>query len=316
MLVAAAVGVSVVDGMVATAATAVLALCGGLMLVVGWRVLQRAAATQARLQAEIARLQAERKEFAAAQDRFVGNLAHEVRTPLTIVLNLAELLARCSGDPVAVRGHAKSITDYVLHLAALSEAFLQLAGPIDGADATHHQVVHLHDLILDVVRRAQSMARGREIAVVATLPESCLEGDAVEVFGDPVMLGAMVENLLRNAVRGSPRGSQVELRVSDRGASLLLEVRDHGEALDPAHLDAVFDWFCQAPGAIPRPAGPCRGLAIARRVVELHHGAIAVRNHPEGGCEVAITLPRWRGEGGSSADRGMPVGASSVARPA
>ena len=134
-LSAAAVRWLVVDGVVATVATAVLALC---LVVAGWLVRSRDAATKARLQTEIARLQAERREFAAAQDRFVRNLAHEVMNPLSIVLNHAELLSRCSSDPVAVHSHAKSLTDYVLHLAALSEAYLQLAGPIAGADAKHH----------------------------------------------------------------------------------------------------------------------------------------------------------------------------------
>ncbi len=318
-LVAAAVRWSVVEGGVATVAAAVLALCGGLLVLVLWWVLRRAAATQARLLAEIARLQAARQEFAAAQDRFVVSLTHEVMTPLTIVMNHAELLSRCSGDPVSVRSHAKSLTDYVLHLAALSETYLNLAGPIDSADTKHHQAVCLFDLILDVVSRAQSMASGREVAIVATLPEPSLDGDTVEVFGDPVMLGAMVESLMRNAVRGSLRGSQVELRVSDLGASIVLEVRDHGPALEPAHIESVFDWFCQGPGATPatpRLAGPGRGLAMARRVAELHRGAITVRNHPEGGCEVVITLPRWLGDGSSSADRGLSAGASSLARPA
>ena len=314
--VAATLLLAVAGFVVVDFAAGVLATCSLLLVMGSWFVLRSARVGHARLLAEVARLQANSRAFAAAQDRFVANLAHEAKTPMTIVLNQAELLRRCSGDPVAVREYAKTIADYVLHLAELCDGFLQMAGPIVNVDTSRHRPVHLHDLVLDVVRRSQSMARGLGVGLVATLPEPSSDRGTAEVMGNTVLLQAMLENLVRKALLASPRGSRVELKVHDRVESILLVVRDHGEGISPAHLDAVFDWFCASADATQRPSGPCRGLAIGKRVAEHHRGTLAVRNHPTGGCEVTVQLPRWLGEGLPAVDRGLPTGASSVARPA
>lgn len=309
----------------APAATA-WTLAGSLLLLaatVGW-VLHRAAAENATLRAEVERLSARLEQFATAQARFVDSIAHEIRTPLTIVLNHAELLLRCSDDPAAVRLHGKSLADYTLHLSDLFEGFLRLGGPSVAADTSHHVPVHVHDLVIEAVRRSQSMARSSGVSVVLTIAEPVSEDGPLEVAGSEVLLLAMIESLLRHAVRSSPRSARVELEVQARGESVLLNVRDHGAGIPPLHLASVFDWFFQAPGATQQSPGSGGGLVIGRRIVEHHRGTITMQNHPEGGCEFEVTLPRWRGEALVSSGWRAPAGASTgasnsappVARPA
>lgn len=311
VLLLAATGRVVVD-----VAAGVLATCGLAMLLSSWLVLRSATAGKARLQLEIVRLQANGRAFATAQNRFVRNLAHEANTPLTIVVTRAELLLRCNADPVAVMEHAKWIADYVRHLAELCEGFLQLTGPIVNNDTSHHGPLHLPDLVVDVVRRSQSMARGLGVGLVATLPEPGNDRGAAEVLGNLVLLQAMLENLVRQALLGSARGSSVEVVLHERDESILLAVRDHGDGIDPAHIESVFDWFGAAPDLTGPPSGPGRGLAIGKRVAEHHRGTLVVRNHPAGGCEVTVQLPRWLGEGPRAVDRGLPTDAAPLARPA
>jgi DNA-binding response OmpR family regulator len=98
-----------------------------------WVARRRAAAASARrARGETATW----REISLEQERFLAELAHEIKTPMSIVLNEAELILACSDDPVAVRDNAKSIVDYVSHLAALCDGFLQLEGPFATGDAS------------------------------------------------------------------------------------------------------------------------------------------------------------------------------------
>jgi signal transduction histidine kinase len=236
------------------------------------------------------------EELTNSQGRFVGNIAHELKTPLAIVLTQSDLLLGCSNDPT-VRHYAKSIGAEMRHLADLVESFLRLARPFAQADTSHHAPVYLHDVVVDAVRRSQSRAREEGVSVVATLAEPG-NGDApVEVLGDSLLLEAMVENLLRNAVRFSPPGSRVEVVVEARGESIGLCVRDQGPGIPAEYLTSVFDWFFDVSPQARRSSGTGFGLAIAKRVAEHHNGSIALRNRAEGGCEFEIQLPRWRATG-------------------
>jgi signal transduction histidine kinase len=289
----------------------------------GWLLLRRAAAEVAAARAEIApllaRLEKKRarlEEFSSSQGRFVGNIAHEIKTPLATVLSQADLLLACSNDPAAVRRYAKSIAEDMRHLSDLVESFLRLARPFAQEDTSHHVAVYFHDFVLDAVCRSQSLAREKEVSVVATLAESGNGDVAVEVLGDSVLLGAMVENLVRNAVRFSPWGSRVDLQVQVQGESIVLYVRDHGTGIAAEHLESVFDWFFQAPGVTLQSSGTGFGLAICKRVAEHHRGTISLRNLPAGGCEFEVRLPRWRAEDLPSPDGVAAVGAPLIARPA
>ncbi|HEX5050238.1 MAG TPA: HAMP domain-containing sensor histidine kinase [Planctomycetota bacterium] len=261
-----------------------------------WWALHRHAAQVEAQRAEYEHIEARLEQLPIAQDRFVANLAHEIRSPLSIVLSQAELILGCCDDPVVVKDTARSIVDQVLHSSALVDGFLRLEGPFVPGDTSRHVPVPMHDSVLEAVRRCQAVARGRGVGVTTTLSESDDEDLAPEVLGDAVLLEAMIESLLRHAVRRTPRGAHVELRVDVRGGSVLLRVRDHGPGIAPAQLESMFDWFFQQPGGSRRAAGPGVGLAIARRIAEHHRGTISLRNHARGGCEFEVSLPRWRGE--------------------
>jgi len=280
-----------------------------------WWVVHRHAAAVSSQRAQIERQEARWKEISIEQERFVDNLVHGIRTPMSIVLNEAELIHACSDDPAIVRDNARSIVDYVSHLAALCDGFLRLEGPFAKGDTSRHLPVHIHDAVLEAVRGAQATARSRGVRIVTTLADHGEHEAVLEVLGDQALLGALIENLVRNAVRSTPRDTQVELQVSTRGDSIVLQVRDHGAGLAPAQLASAFDWFFQAPDAARPVAGLGVGLAIARRVAEHHRGTISLQNHPDGGCAFELSLPRWRAEG-PLLERPSTAVASSSSRPA
>ena len=270
-------------------------------------ILLRAAADRAALRAEIARLSQRLGELSQVQGRFVDNLAHELRTPLTIVLNQAEVLQRCTGNAAAMRIHAKTLADYVLHVSALFEGFLRLGSQFAPVDTSHHVALDFNDLVMAAVRRSQALASGMGVTVVATIAEADGDDRPFEVLGNEALLEAMIESLVRNAVRGSPRGKQVEVEVRSRGDQVVLQVRDHGTGIAPSSPESVFDWFFEAPNALQRPPMHGGGGAIGKRIVEHHGGTISLQNLPLGGREFEVALPRWRGEVRPSADGEPPV---------
>jgi len=275
-------------------ATAMLALGAA-----AWLLLSRAAADHAdagMLQSQLQQALVRIETLTSSQGRFVGNIAHEIKSPLATVLSQVDLLLLCRNDPVAVEGYAKSIAEDMQHLADLVDSFLRLARPFGQDDTSHHIPTSVHEVVVDAVRRSQSLARERGVTVVPILAESGNGADAVEVLGDSVLLEAMVENLLRNAVRFAPRGSRVDVVVEAISDAIVVRVRDYGAGIAVEHLESVFDWFFDVSTRPDRSPGPGFGLAIAKRVAEHHDGAIELRNRAEGGCEFEIRLPRCRAD--------------------
>jgi signal transduction histidine kinase len=254
-----------------------------------------ATARNAPLQAALDKALGRIRGFSDSQERFVGNLAQEISSPLAAVLVHVNLLLAGSQEPASVQRYARRVAEDTRYVSELVESFLRLARPLAGEHTSHHVPVHVHDLVLESVHRCRSLASTRSVSVVPMLAEPG-EDAAVEVLGDAVLLEAMIENLVRNAVLAAPRGSRVVLHVSIRSGTVRLAVRDHGEKIDNDQLESVFGGFFQV-ASPPRPTvGTGLGLAIAKRVAEHHHGTISLRNMPEGGCEFAVELPRWRPE--------------------
>jgi signal transduction histidine kinase len=255
------------------------------------------------LQTEICRqralldsLHVKSQEQARSQGRFVGNIAHEIKTPLAVVLSQVEVLLRCCNDQEVVRRYGKSIAEETRHLSDLVDGFLRLARPFAQADKSHHAPVHVHDFVVEAVQRSQAVATECGVSIMTKLAE-VVPGDAeIEVSGDAALLEAMLGNLVRNAVRFSPRGASVELQVVVQDESVRLFVRDRGAGIAAENIEAVFDWFFDSPRLTLPSAGTGFGLAIARRIAEHHGGQIALRNLPGSGCEFEIVLPRWRAE--------------------
>ncbi|MBL8897487.1 MAG: HAMP domain-containing histidine kinase [Planctomycetes bacterium] len=282
----------------ASAATAIWVAAASLLLVASaaWCAVRLRAAELEASRARIEQLEQRLAERPSTPERFLRNLAHEIKTPLAVVLNQAELILRCSDDRSVVQREAKSIADYLVHLAALFDGFLRLGSSEAPGEVLHPVPVHLHDTLLEAVRRSQSTARSHGVSIVPTFVETSDEEGSPRIAGDPALIEAMIENLVRNAVRRSPRGGRVEVADELHENRVVLRIRDHGAAIQPAELHAAFEWHSAMSDNVPRGASPGVGLAIAKRVAEHHHGTLTLRNHLEGGCEFVVSLPRWSTE--------------------
>lgn len=260
----------------------------------------RQATLRHELQVQLDTAAARQLRFAADQARFVDHLAHEIKTPLTVVVNRAEILQRCSADASAVRTHAKELADYALNYSHLVDAFLRLTGPAPVPDARRHARVHVYDLILEAVHRLQANARSRGVGITVTFADPANERDtpanaAVEVLGDERLLLAMLDSLLRHAVRNAPRNTLVTIQVDAPHDLVIVHTRSSARVPSPTASDTVLDAYLTAGDPEPRPTGET-AFAICRRIASHHGGKLRLPSAPVTGFEFVVTLPRWRPE--------------------
>jgi signal transduction histidine kinase len=224
---------------------------------------QRAAEEQ--LRAAVAKL----KDADAAKDRVLASLSHELRTPLTSMLGWASLLAEPDVDAATVAVAADSIKQSARSQQVLIDDLLDLSRIVFGKFQLDRKPADLVPLVrasADLIRPA---AEGKQIELTTTLPFApCV------VDGDGQRIKQVVWNFLTNAVKFTPRGGKVDLRLVVAGVQAQVIVSDTGEGVEPASLAHVFDRFQQGADATNK-GGLGLGLAIAKYIVEAHGGSIA-----------------------------------------
>jgi signal transduction histidine kinase len=224
----------------------------------------------------------------AAADRqrreLIANVSHELRTPITALQGLLENIV--DGVAEAEPATMQTALTQTERLGRLVTELLDLSRLDAGVVPLIRTPIDVPAFLDDVVREAQVNAAGagREVHFEISAP-------AVVVPGDRERLHQVIANLLDNAARHSPPGGTVLVRAERRDDHVLLAVADQGVGIPPAERTRVFERFTR--GERPAGGGPGRGLAIARWVVQLHRGTIAVVD-PErdlGGCHIQVTLP-------------------------
>jgi signal transduction histidine kinase/ActR/RegA family two-component response regulator len=238
---------------------------------------------------ENARHYEEVRDSSRLKDEFLATLSHEIRTPLNAVLGWARLLRTTTppaGDDRNTRA-LEAIERNSRIQAQLVEDLLDISRIVTGKLRLRFEPVNLARVVegaLDTVRPA---ADNRRIELVTSLAPD------VTVFGDSDRLQQVVWNLLTNAVRFTPEGGRVSVRVEQAAATAVLTVADTGVGIAPAFLPHVFDRFRQgdASGANAH-RGLGLGLAIVRHLAEAHGGrAEAFSAGRDAGATFTVTLP-------------------------
>jgi signal transduction histidine kinase len=274
-------------------------LLAGAAVLLDWRWTLR---RHDRMLGERRQLGAQIDELKQQQARLVGNIAHELKTPLAVVLGEAEqLLLRCD-DAVAVHGIAENIAAEVRHLSYLVDAYLQITPLLVHEDTAAHVSVFVGDVVIEAVGRCGALGRQLGVRVVTVLAAPDNGDPSAEVLGDPLLLVMLVEHLLRYALRSSPPDSQVELLTHADADAVGIVVRDHGMGIPARDQELVFEWYFEGRGPSPKTRGSGFGLAIAKAVVDHHGGAITLRDTSGGGCEFVIVLPRHWPVGGQTGE--------------
>lgn len=225
----------------------------------------------------------------AAQERFLSNVSHEIKTPLAVMLVEAQTLDRAALPPEAL-AFVDGTREEMARLGALVESFLTLSRVQDGKGIVRGRPYALNDLVMDSIDHCALMAEQHLVRLVPTLLD---QDDTLDltVTGEPQLLCTMLENLIRNAIRFSPPEGRVAVTLSLSGDHALIRVEDEGPGIPPDRIDRIFDRFEQAGSEHRKGRGHGLGLAIALGIAELHNGTITAANRPTGGCRFEVSIP-------------------------
>ncbi|MDE2262689.1 MAG: HAMP domain-containing histidine kinase [Gammaproteobacteria bacterium] len=259
------------------------------------------ALANARLREELRSSEAlcrEAERASRSKDDFIATVSHELRAPLNTISLWSRMLAQgglCRED---VLQGAKILERSALTQQQLIDDLLDLARIARGQLRLELEDTPITGAVEDAIAQAMPGARERQVELAADL------GGGVEpVRADPNRIQQVACNLLANAVKFTPPGGRVDVRLHRVGDRMQLEVHDTGIGIDPDFLPFVFDRFRQGTvGAARRHGGLGLGLAIAKQLVELHCGTILAESPGPGrGASFRVCLPLGRppGEGRS-----------------
>ncbi|HKO98228.1 MAG TPA: ATP-binding protein [Pyrinomonadaceae bacterium] len=222
------------------------------------------------------------------KDQFLATVSHELRTPLNAIIGWSHLLRSGNLDkPTATRA-LETIDRNAKSQAQLIEDILDVSRVITGKLRLSKEPVDIASVINAAIDSVQLAIDSKNIQLAVTLDPS-----ARHTLGDAGRLQQVVWNLLANAIKFTPEGGHIEVKVGKSGRNLKIRVRDTGEGISTDVLPFIFERFHQADGTTTRQHGGLGlGLAIVRHLVELHGGTITATSEGKGlGATFTIKLP-------------------------
>ena len=230
--------------------------------------------------------------------RFTADASHELRTPLTAIRSVGEVALRSRRDEDGYREVIGSMLEEAERLAALVDRLLLLSKAELGEMASSPEPVELEAMVREVSGQLEVLAEEKEQSIIQE------SSGATDWWGDAVMLRQALRNLVDNAIKYTPRGGTITIRVMDRVVDALIEVSDTGPGIPPELESRIFDRFYRMDGSRSREnGGSGLGLSIARWAVESTGGRLSLRSIEGVGSTFRITLPLEAGVPKPTSDR-------------
>jgi signal transduction histidine kinase/ActR/RegA family two-component response regulator len=222
------------------------------------------------------------------KDEFLATVSHEIRTPLNAIIGWSHLLRTGRLDEATAARAVETIDRNAKSQAQLIEDILDVSRMITGKLRLNNEPVDIASVINAAIDSVQLAIDSKDLKLEVTLDPS-----ARHTLGDASRLQQVVWNLLANAIKFTPTGGRIEVKVERAGRNLQIRVSDTGQGIDADFLPFIFDRFRQADGSTTREHGGLGlGLAIVRHLVELHGGTIRADSAGRGkGATFIINLP-------------------------
>jgi signal transduction histidine kinase len=242
------------------------------------------------------------EELDRLKSRFLSMASHELKTPLTSISGLSQVLLRRlrrrmqMGAPTPEeweneqRGHVERLemlNSQTARLGRLIDELLDVSRIESGKLEFHLSQVDLQQLTLEVAERMQLSTTRHAVKVE-------IDSDGAQsIVADRDHLEQVLDNLISNAIKYSPDGGEISVRLRDENGSVVLSVQDRGVGIPPGKLEAVFGLFYHAEDPISRRTGGMGlGLYISREIVVRHGGRIWAESEPGRGSTFYVSLPR------------------------
>jgi two-component system phosphate regulon sensor histidine kinase PhoR len=229
---------------------------------------------------ELRRLERMRRDF-------VANVSHELKTPLTAIRGFAETLRGSELPPAQRHAYLDVVLRHAERLAQLIDDILELSR-VEGRQQPFSPAE------VDVARVATVLVRDMQPQLEARrLRADLAPGARGSAWADRRAVEQILSNLLDNACKYTEPGGRIEVRVTEAGGQLRLEVEDDGIGIPPEDLPRVFERFYRVDKARSRDLGGTGlGLAIVKHLAQAQGGEVSVRSRPGGGTTFTVVLPR------------------------
>lgn len=218
------------------------------------------------------------------QVEFTSNASHELRTPISILLN--ELKWATSQKRLAEDYEESLLTcrNCAEDMKQLVESLLLLSRINEGTRSLIQKVVPLNEITEQAITALQPFADKRKI-------KFHLQIQPVHVLGDQPQLKQILLNLINNAIKHSPKASTIEVTLIDGKTNKKFIVEDNGKGINESKLPFIFDRFYRIKNSISSSQGHGLGLAICQSIANKHGGKITVENEVNKGCRFILSLP-------------------------
>ena len=228
------------------------------------------------------------READRRKDEFLATLAHELRNPLAPIMVAAELLGHASVDLERVKRTGAVILRQVKHLTSLVDDLLDVSRVTRGLVVIDRQRVDLREILAQAVEQVTPLLQTRRHQF-----EVHPQAQPLVVCGDAKRLIQVLANLLNNAVKYTPPGGRIAVETRIDGAWALVGVSDNGIGMSEDLIARAFELFTQAErGADRTQSGLGIGLAVVKRLVELHGGSVLVQSGGPGqGSRFTVSIP-------------------------
>ena len=232
--------------------------------------------------AERARAAAVRAESEALRGTLLSSVSHDLRTPLAAITGAATTLRDQPVDEATRRELVETVCEEAERMERLVGNLLDMTRLASGAVAVHREWIPVDELVGTALARTEALLSRHR--VVTEVPAGTVLASV-----DPVLVEQLLVNLLENAARHSPPGTEVRVRAVAGPAGLQLEVADRGPGIPAGEEEQVFERFHR--GGRPTGRGAGLGLAIARAIAAVHGGTLTATNQAGGGASFRLQLP-------------------------
>jgi signal transduction histidine kinase len=229
----------------------------------------------------------------ASLHRFTADASHELKTPLMVLRAGVERALVHPGVPGEILQSLDETLAQINQMSEMVENLLTLARADEGRAPLAVEESDLRDLVADVAETAGMLGESAGITVTSDIPRH-----AVRLAVDRHRIREMLLNLVTNAIKYTPQGGAVALRLAEEVDAVSLAVRDTGIGVAPGDLPHIFERFWRADPARSRTGdrpGTGLGLAITKWIAEAHGGTITVQSRPGRGSVFVVRLPKGAG---------------------
>ena len=231
-------------------------------------------------------------ELQQTKNDIMALVSHEMRTPLTAIQGMSELLAQFELDPLRSREMSIAIHDEAKRLTHMISQYLDITRLESGATVLRRSALRIESLVERTLLMLDPLAAERGIRLTRHL-----DSGVAPVLADADLLSRAISNLVSNAIKYSPPGTEVVISATNAAKGVAIEVADHGYGIPEASLNRIFEKFYRVPRVedVDVP-GTGLGLALVREVAELHGGSVTVRSSVGAGSVFTFWVPCCEGE--------------------